>query len=128
MEPHFFGVDRITSDLYAMETTSMILISERATIMLLVCTLAGASSQYPFQVFTPPSEDYNSLTLLAATSTLLTEVDRMVVGNEERGAIGGTHLSITSHLMSTSSGLAGIDLTQETLDEKSREKLKGKMR
>ena len=33
-ETPFFGMDRITSDLYAMEATSMTLISERATIIL----------------------------------------------------------------------------------------------
>ena len=48
----------------------------------------------------------------------------MVVGNEERGAIGGTSLSITSHLSSTSSGLASVDLTKELLDEESRKKSK----
>ena len=52
-EPHFFGVDRITSDLYAMEATSMTLISERATIISQVCTSAGVSSPYPSQLFSP---------------------------------------------------------------------------
>ena len=52
----------------------------------------------------------------------------MVIGNEERGAIGGTLLSITSHSSSTSSRLPNIDLAQEMLDEESKEKLKGKKR
>ena len=70
----------------------------------------------------------NSLTLAAAESTQMPQADRVVVGNEERGAIGSTSLNITSHSSSTSSGLASIDLTQETMDEESREKHKGKMR
>ena len=37
-------------------------------------------------------------------------------------------MSITSHSSSMSSGLASIDLTQEMLDEESREKLKGKQK
>ena len=43
----FLRVDRITSDLYAMEATSMTLISERATFIPQVRTLAGVISQYP---------------------------------------------------------------------------------
>ena len=63
-----------------------------------------------------------------AESTWVPQADRMVVGNEERGAIGGIPLSITSHSSSTSSLLANIDLTQKMLDEESREKLKGEIR
>ena len=63
----------------------------------------------------------NNLTLLAAESIQVPQGDRVVVGNEERCIIGSTPLS-------TSSGLANIDLTQETLDEESRKKIKGKMR
>ena len=70
----------------------------------------------------------NSLTLLAAESTWVPQADRVIVGNEERSAAGGTPLSITSHSSRMSSGLANINLTQEMLDEESREKLKGKMR
>ena len=66
----------------------------------------------------------SSLTLLVAKSTLVPQADRVVVRSEERGATGGTPLSITSHSLSMSSGLASIDLTQEMLDEKSREKSK----
>ena len=49
----FFRVDRITSNLYAMEATFMTLISEKATIMPQVSILAGVISQYPSQVFSP---------------------------------------------------------------------------
>ena len=111
----FVGVDRITSDLYAMEANSMTLIFERATIVSWVSTSTGVSPQYPSQVFSPPSVADNALTLLAAESTWVPQVDRMVIGNEERGAIGGTPLSITSCSSSTSTGLANIDLTQEML-------------
>ena len=48
----------------------------------------------------------NSLTLPAAKSTQVPQVDRVVVGNEERGATGGTPLSITSLSLSTSNGVA----------------------
>ena len=123
----FFAVDRITSDLYAMEANSMTLISERATIMPQVSTSAGISSQHPSQVLNPPSMADNSLTLLAAESTQVPQTDRVVVGTEERGAIGGTTFSITSCSSSTSSWLASIDLTQESLDEETREKLTGMM-
>ena len=95
----FFGVDRITSDLYEMEATSMTLISQRATIMSQVSTWAGVSSQYPSQVFNPPSMADNSLTLPAVESTWVPQADRVVVGNGERGATGGTPLSITSCLI-----------------------------
>ena len=37
-------------------------------------------------------------------------------------------MRITSRSLSTGSGLASIDLTQEMLDEDSKEKLKGKMK
>ena len=47
---------------------------------------------------------------------------------KKKGVTGGTPLSFTSHSSSTSSWLASIDLTQEMLDEESREKLKGKMK
>ena len=119
----FFGVDRITSDLYAMEANSMTLISERETIMPQVSTFAGVISQYPFQVFSPLMAD-NSLTLLSAESSQMPQADRVVVGNEERGAIGGTPLCITSYSSRTGSRLANIDLPQETLDEESRENSK----
>ena len=56
------------------------------------------------------------------------QADRMVARNEETGTTGGTPLNITSHSSSMSSGLASIDLTQEMLDEDSREKLKGKIK
>ena len=62
-------------------------------------------------MFSPPLMADNSLTLPAAQSTQVPQVDRMVVGNEERGAIGGTPLSITSCSSSTSSELANIELT-----------------
>ena len=52
----------------------------------------------------------------------------MVIGNEERGTVRGTPLSITSHSSSTSSRLAKIYLTQEMLEEQNREKLKVKVR
>ena len=68
----------------------------------------------------------NNLTLPAAASTWLPHSDRIVVKNEEKGATGGTPLSMISHSSSTISRLASIDLTQETLDEESREKLKVK--
>ena len=67
----------------------------------------------------------NRSTLLTAKSS---QVHRVVVRNEERGTTVGTPLSITSHSLSTSSGLASIDLTWETVDEESRDKLKGEMR
>ena len=55
-----------------------------------VSTLAGVSSQYQFKVFCPPSMADNSVSLLAAKSTQVLRADRVVVGNKERGAIGGT--------------------------------------
>ena len=58
MEKHgtpFLGADRINGDLYVMEANSMILISERVTIMPEVSTSTGVSSQYPSQVLSPTS-------------------------------------------------------------------------
>ena len=78
-----FGVDSITSDLYAMEANSMVLTSESATIIPQINTSAGVSSQCPSQVFSPPSMADNSLTLLAAKSIHVLQVDMVVVGNEE---------------------------------------------
>ena len=72
-------MDRIIGDHYAMEATSMTLISERATIMPQVSTSAGVSSQYPSQVFSPPLMADNSLTVPAAESTQVPQVDRMIV-------------------------------------------------
>ena len=69
----------------------------------------------------PPLMADNNLTLPAAESTQVPQAERVVIRIEERGATGGTSLSITSHSSSTSSGLAHIDLTQEMLDEESRE-------
>ena len=105
----------------------MTLISERATIMSQLSISTGICPQYPSQIFSPPLVADSGFTLLAAMSTQVPQVDRMFIGNEERGAIGGTPLGITSCSLSTSSGMANIDLTQEILDEKSREKLKGKI-
>ena len=59
----------------------------------------------------------HSLTLQAAKSTQVAQVDRVLVGNEERGATGGSPLSINSTLFSMSSGYTIIDLTQDMLDE-----------
>ena len=53
----------------------------------------------------------NSLTLPAAKSTEVPQADRLFVENGERGATGGTPLSITSQSLSTGSELASIDLT-----------------
>ena len=69
----------------------------------------------------------SGLILPPVESTQAPQVDRVVIENDERGAVGGTHLSITSHSSSTSSGLANIGLTQEMLDEECRDKLKGKI-
>ena len=74
----FFGMDRITSDLYAMEATSMTLISERATIMPQVSTLLGVIPQYPSQVLSPPLMADHNLTLPVAKSTWVPQADRMV--------------------------------------------------
>ena len=79
----FFGVDRITSDLYDMEANCMTLISKRATINPLVSTSAGLTPQYPFQVLSPPLIAENSLTLLEAKSTQVPQADRVVGGNIE---------------------------------------------
>ena len=62
----------------------------------------------------------NNLTLPAAGSTQGPQTERVTIGNEERGATGGTTLSITSCLLSMSTGLASIDLTQKMLDQESR--------
>ena len=43
----FFGVDRVTSDLYAMEATSMIFLPERATVMPQMSISVGVTSQNP---------------------------------------------------------------------------------
>ena len=69
-------------------------------------TSTGVSPQYPSQAFSSPSVGDISLTLSAAESTLVPQVDRMVIGNEERSATGGTPLSITSHSSNTSSGFS----------------------
>ena len=87
-----------------------------------VSTSTGVNPQYPSQEFSPLLVADNSLTLAAAECTWVPQVDTMVIGNKERGAIGGTPLSINSHLSSTSSRLANIDFTQDILDEESREK------
>ena len=82
-----FRVERISSDLYAMEANSMTLISERETIMPQVSTSTVVSFQYLSQVFSPPSMTKNSLTLSAAESTWVPQVYRTVIGNEESSAI-----------------------------------------
>ena len=117
-------MDRVTGDLYAMEDTSMTLIPERAPIMPQVSTSVGVTSQYPSHVLSSPLVADNNLTLPAAESTQVPQAERVVIRNEERGATADTLLSITSLSSSTSSGFASIDLTQETLDEESRENLK----
>ena len=65
----FFGVERITGDLYAMKATSMTLISERATIMPQVSTLVGVASHYPSQVLRSRLMAGNTLILPATKST-----------------------------------------------------------
>ena len=54
--------------------------------------------------------------------------DRLVTGNEEKGATGGTPLSIASCSSNMISGLASTDPTHEMLDEDSQEELKGKIK
>ena len=94
----FFRVDRITSDLCAIEAASMTLISERATIMCQVSTSAGVISQYPSEVYSPPPlMADNNPTLTATESTWVLKAERVVVGNKERGATEGSSFSITSH-------------------------------
>ena len=66
----------------------------------------------------------NNLTMPAAESSQVPQADRVIFRMEERGAVGGTPMSITSHSLRMSSELANIDLTQKALDEESREKLK----
>ena len=75
----FFGVDRITGDLCAMETDSMTFISERATIMPKVSTSTRVSPQYQSQVLSPPLGADSTLSLLAAESTWVPQADRMVI-------------------------------------------------
>ena len=120
-----FRVDRITGDLYIMEATSMALISERKTFMPQVTTSVGVIFQYPSQVLSSPLMADNKLTLPAAESTQMPQADRVITGNEEKGAIGGTPLSITSHSSSMNIGLGSINLTQEMLNEESGEKTTG---
>ena len=78
-----FGVNRKTSEPYAMEANSMTLVLERATIMLQISTSAGIISQYPSQVFNPSLMADNCLTLLAAEPTQVPQADRVVVRNEK---------------------------------------------
>ena len=72
----FFGVDRVTSDLYAMQATPMTTIPERATIMPHVSTSVGEMSQYPSQVLSLPLMADNDLTLPAAKSTWVPQAER----------------------------------------------------
>ena len=58
-------MDRITSDLYAMEANTMTLVSERATIIPWVSTYTGPSPQCPSQVFSSASVADSSLALPA---------------------------------------------------------------
>ena len=76
-----FRVNRITSDLYAMEVASTILISERATIIPQVSVMVGVSSQYSFQVLSPPLMTDNNLTLPADESTHVPQGDRVIIRN-----------------------------------------------
>ena len=62
----FFRVDRIIGDLYAIEATSMTLISERETFMPQISTSVGVISQYSSQVLSPPLMVDNNLILPAA--------------------------------------------------------------
>ena len=73
----------------------MTLISERATFMPQVCTLVKVISQYPCQVHSSPSMANNNLTLPVAESTWVPQADRVVGRKGEKGATGGTSLSIT---------------------------------
>ena len=63
--------------------------------MLQVSTLVRVISQYPCQVLSPSLMANNNLTLPVAESTWMPETDRVVARNEEKGATGGTPLSIT---------------------------------
>ena len=102
----------------------MTLISERATLMPNMSTSVGVNSQYPFQIFSPPSMADNNLTLPAAKSTQVPQAERLAIGNKETGATGGTSLNVTSHSSSTSSWLTNIGFTEEILHEENWEKLK----
>ena len=125
--PIFRG-DMVTDDLHAMEANSMTLMSNRPTFMPQVSTLVGLISQYPSQVLNPSLMVDNNLTVSAAKSTQVPLADGVASGNEEIGDTGGTPLSITSHSLSMSSGLASTDLIQEIFNGESREKLKGKIK
>ena len=82
----FFRVDKITGYLSAMEVTSMTLIAERATFMPQVITSVGVISKYLSQVLSHPLMADNNLTLPEAESTWVPQADRLVAGNEEKGA------------------------------------------
>ena len=68
----------------------MTLISKRATIMPQVSMSTGVSPQGASQVISSPLGADSCLPLQAAESTWVPQVDRMVIGNEERGAVGET--------------------------------------
>ena len=84
-----------------------------ATIMPQVSTLVEAIYQYPSQVLNPPLMSENNLTLPAAEAIQVPQANRVVVVNEEKGATGGTHLSITSHSSSTSMGWPVVTLPRK---------------
>ena len=54
MGHHFFGVNRLTSDLYAMEANSMLLITKKAAVMPQVDDSGEMPSWDPSWTFSPP--------------------------------------------------------------------------
>ena len=90
----FFQIDWLTGELYSMEGTSMTLISERATIILVTIPQV-------LPVVSPA----------------------MVLDRTEIGNVGGIPQNEMSRSSSCESGFSNIDLTQGELDEVSKQKI-----
>ena len=87
----------------------------------------GKTSQYPSQVFSPLLMADINLTLPKTISTWVPQTEWVVIRNEEvslEAPLWAIYLVYKVHVV----GLTIIDLTQETLDAESREKLKGKLK
>ena len=121
-----FGVDKITGDLYAMEANS-ITIQDKATPMTpalpQVRASAGTGPTYPLQAFSPLLKTVTGLTLPAAESTWIPHAvsPSMSCDGDKRGTIGHTPESVASTC--SSSGFSKTDLTQEMLDDISKQRI-----
>ena len=123
----FYGVDRLTGDLYAMRVNTMTLIPEKATIMPQVSSTIVTYPVDPSQKFSP---SLGTVTGLIPKWVFQLRYHNLLCWSKiiriMKEVLWGTSFSIASFFSSGNGHLTNKDITREMLDEEIGRQILGK--